>query len=134
MPMLGGTPMRRLFTLAALLLVAACENDPSSPNVVEGSYSLERIEGRASNGASVTVIAGDLTLSSGRYEMEVTTSVAPGDRGTFGSEGRYTTTGQGANIRVEFISDFDPEPFEGTLASGLLTYTEGSWKYHWRRN
>ena len=110
--------MRRIALLAAVVALAACNNDSTSPNgSVTGSYSLRTINGNPlpftfSDGS--VLVSDQLTLSSNGTYVDVATF---SNAGTATEQGLWSIN----NNLITFNDQTDSFTYTGSVSGSVLT-------------
>ena len=110
--------MRRIALLAALVALAACNNDSTSPNgSANGSYSLRTVNGNPlpftfSDGS--VLVSDQLTLSANGTYVDVA---------TFSNAGSATEQGLWSinNNLISFQDQTDNFSYQGSISGSVLT-------------
>jgi len=110
--------MRRIALLAALVALAACNNDSTSPNgSAQGSYSLHTVNGNPlpftfSDGS--VLVSDQLTLNANGTYVDVA---------TFSNAGSATEQGLWSinNNLISFQDQTDNFSYQGSLSVSVLT-------------
>ena len=110
--------MRRIALLAALVALAACNNDSTSPNgSAQGSYSLHTVNGNAlpftfSDGS--VLVSDQLTLNANGTYVDVATF---SNAGTATEQGLWSIN----NNLISFQDQTDNFSYQGSLSGSVLT-------------
>lgn len=121
---------RSLFLAMSVLLVAACSDDPTEPDVSHrGTYQLQSVNGEAvpvsfeEGEETITVSEGSLNLDAdGTFDIEIEMSFTVGDvttPETVSLSGDYTRTGNTLTF------DHDDDGFQTATVSGDVVTTAG---------
>ena len=110
--------MRRIALLAALVALAACNSDSTSPNgSAQGSYSLHTVNGNAlpftfSDGS--VLVSDQLTLNANGTYVDVATF---SNAGTATEQGLWSIN----NNLISFQDQTDNFSYQGSLSGSVLT-------------
>jgi len=110
--------MRRIALLAAVVALAACNNDSTSPNgSAQGSYSLHTVNGNAlpftfSDGS--VLVSDQLTLNANGTYVDVATF---SNAGTATEQGLWSIN----NNLISFQDQTDNFSYQGSLSGSVLT-------------
>ena len=110
--------MRRIALLAALVTLAACNNDSTSPNgSAQGSYSLHTVNGNPlpftfSDGS--VLVSDQLTLNANGTYVDVATF---SNAGTATEQGLWSIN----NNLISFQDQTDNFSYQGSLSGSVLT-------------
>ena len=110
--------MRRIALLAALVALAACNNDSTSPNgSAQGSYSLHTVNGNPlpftfSDGS--VLVSDQLTLNANGTYVDVATF---SNAGTATEQGLWSIN----NNLISFQDQTDNFSYQGSLSGSVLT-------------
>jgi hypothetical protein len=112
--------MRRLALLAAVIALAACNNDSTSPNgQVTGTYSLRTVNG---NALPYTFSDGSVLVSD---RLSLNNDGTYFDVATFSNAGNATEQGLWSinNNLINFNDQTDAFSYSGSLSGSVLTET-----------
>lgn len=110
--------MRRIALLAAVVALAACNNDSTSPNgSAQGSYSLHTVNGNPlpftfSDGS--VLVSDQLTLNANGTYVDVATF---SNAGTATEQGLWSIN----NNLISFQDQTDNFSYQGSLSGSVLT-------------
>ena len=110
--------MRRIALLAALVALAACNNDSTAPNgSAQGSYSLHTVNGNPlpftfSDGS--VLVSDQLTLNANGTYVDVATF---SNAGTATEQGLWSIN----NNLISFQDQTDNFSYQGSLSGSVLT-------------
>jgi hypothetical protein len=110
--------MRKIALLAAVIALAACNNDSTSPNgSAQGSYSLRTVNGNQlpytfSDGS--VLVSDQLTLNSNGTYIDVATF---SNAGTATEQGLWSIN----NNLISFQDQTDNFSYQGSLSGSVLT-------------
>lgn len=133
MPMLGGTPMRRLFALASVLLLTACgsDNPGGPPDLTSAQYVLESVDGLAYGTEPITETRGTLTLAGGTFSESAQLRTTRFDWGpVLVDSGTYVVRGDSIELRSTRQGNIRGR---GLVRGNQMTVLGGVLTYHWRK-